>query len=131
MARRFARLEESVARYLSQLDTADRQEPTEALAAKVTRLTEKLTKLKEEMGKLTVYASQWLSLANGMQRRALARRRAIAAAPSCTQPWRAGSGYESCIRAATQRIQTHRKKAGADVWMSRGWADPMFDVCAF
>jgi transposase len=46
--RRRAQLEESVARYLSQLDTADRQEPTEALAAKVTRLTEKLTKLKEE-----------------------------------------------------------------------------------
>ena len=41
--RRRAQLEESVARYLSQLDTADRQEPTEALAAKVTRLTEKLT----------------------------------------------------------------------------------------
>ena len=47
-----ARPAESVARYLSQLDTADRQEPTEALAAKVTRLTEKLTKLKEQMGKL-------------------------------------------------------------------------------
>jgi hypothetical protein len=29
--RRRAQLEESVARYLSQLDTADRQEPTEAL----------------------------------------------------------------------------------------------------
>src|ERR671931_1548586 len=41
--RRRAQLEESVARYLSQLDTADRQEPAEALAAKVTRLTEKLT----------------------------------------------------------------------------------------
>ena len=38
--RRRAQLEESVARYLSQLDTADRQEPTEALAAKVTRLKE-------------------------------------------------------------------------------------------
>ena len=47
--RRRAQLEESVARYLSQLDTADRQEPTEALAVKVTRLKEKLTKLKEEM----------------------------------------------------------------------------------
>lgn len=32
--RRRAQLEESVARYLSQLDPADRQEPTEALAAK-------------------------------------------------------------------------------------------------
>jgi len=48
--RRRARLEESVARYLSQLDTTDRQEPTEALATKVTRLTEKLAKLKEENG---------------------------------------------------------------------------------
>jgi hypothetical protein len=39
--RRRAQLEESVARYLSQLDTADRQEPTEALGVKVTRLKEK------------------------------------------------------------------------------------------
>jgi len=59
--RRRAQLEESVTRYLSQLDTADRQEPTEALAAKVTRLTEKLTKLKEQMGKLAVYEKQMLA----------------------------------------------------------------------
>ena len=59
--RRRAQLEESVARYLSQLDTADRQEPTEALAVKVTRLKEKLTKLKEEMGKLAVYEKQMLA----------------------------------------------------------------------
>src|ERR1700741_2914044 len=59
--RRRAQLEESVARYLSQLDTADRQEPTEALATKVTRLTEKLTKLKEEMGKLAAYETQMLA----------------------------------------------------------------------
>ena len=62
--RRRAQLEESVARYLSQLDTADRQEPTEALAAKVTRLDEKLTKLKEEMGKLAVYEKQMLASPN-------------------------------------------------------------------
>jgi hypothetical protein len=36
-------------------------EPTEALAAKVTRLTEKLTKLKEEMGKLAIYERQMLA----------------------------------------------------------------------
>ena len=59
--RRRAQLEESVARYLSQLDTADRQEPTEVLAAKVTRLNEKLTKLKEQMGKLAVYEKQMLA----------------------------------------------------------------------
>jgi hypothetical protein len=36
--------------------------PTVALAAKVIRLTEKLTKLKEEMGKLAVYEKQMLNL---------------------------------------------------------------------
>jgi hypothetical protein len=43
--RRRAQLEQSVARYLAQLDTADRQEPTEALAAKAKHLKEKLVKL--------------------------------------------------------------------------------------
>jgi hypothetical protein len=50
--RRRAQLEESVARYLSQLATADRQEPSEALATKTTRLKEKLAKLGEEMQRL-------------------------------------------------------------------------------
>jgi len=50
--RRRAQLEESVARYLSQVDTADRQEPSDALAAKTTRLKEKLAKLGEEMQRL-------------------------------------------------------------------------------
>ena len=59
--RRRAQLDQSVARYLSQLDTADRQEPTEALATKVTKLKEKLAKLKEEMGKLVVYEKQTLA----------------------------------------------------------------------
>ena len=59
--RRRAQLEESVARYLAQLDTADRQEPTEALAAKTKHLKEKLVKLKSEMNKLSAYESQMLS----------------------------------------------------------------------
>jgi transposase len=59
--RRRAQLEESVARYLSQLDTADRQEPTEALAVKTERLKEKLAKLREEMGKLAAYEKQMLA----------------------------------------------------------------------
>jgi hypothetical protein len=58
--RRRARLEESVARYLSQLDTADRQEPTEALAAKVTRLNEKLTKLRRKWASLLSTRSRCL-----------------------------------------------------------------------
>src|SRR4249919_4216544 len=47
--RRRAQLEESVARYLAQLDTIDRQEPTDALAAKTAHLKEKLSRLESEM----------------------------------------------------------------------------------
>src|SRR5918996_3634912 len=52
MERRLAQIEESVARYLSQLDTADLQEPSEALAAKTTHLKEKLAKLASERERL-------------------------------------------------------------------------------
>jgi transposase len=52
MERRLAQIEESVARYLSQLDTADRQEPSEALVAKTTHLKEKLAKLASELQRL-------------------------------------------------------------------------------
>ena len=50
--RRRAQLEKSVARYLAQLDTADRQEPSEELAAKTAHLKEKLVKLDSEMQRL-------------------------------------------------------------------------------
>lgn len=53
-------MEESVARHVGRLDTGDRLEPTEALT-KVTRLPEKLTNLKEKMGKLAVYVKQTLA----------------------------------------------------------------------
>jgi hypothetical protein len=56
--RRRAQLEESVARYLSQLDTADRQEPSETLVLKTTRLKEKLAKLESEMQRLAVVEKQ-------------------------------------------------------------------------
>jgi transposase len=59
--RRRAQLEESVARYLSQLDTADRQEPSDTLALKTTRLKEKLVKLKEEMEKLAAHEKLMLA----------------------------------------------------------------------
>ena len=52
MERRMAQIEESVARYLHQLDSADRQEPSEARTTKTTRLREKIAKLKEEMQRL-------------------------------------------------------------------------------
>src|SRR5437867_1192080 len=59
--RRRAQLEERVARYLSQLDTADRHEPTEALATKTERLKEKLAKLTQEMAKLAAIEAQMLA----------------------------------------------------------------------
>jgi transposase len=52
MERRLAQIEESVARYLSQLDTADLQEPSDALAAKTAHLKDKLAKLASEMDRL-------------------------------------------------------------------------------
>jgi len=61
VVRRRAQLDQSVARYLSHLDTADRQEPTEALAVKTERLQEKLGKLKEQIAKLDVYEKQMLA----------------------------------------------------------------------
>src|ERR1700752_2095904 len=52
MERRLAQIEESVARYLSQLDTADLPDPTEGLAAKTAHLRDKLAKLASEMDRL-------------------------------------------------------------------------------
>ena len=54
MERRMAQIEESVARYLQQLDTADRQEPSEALKTKTSGLKEKIEKLKAQMRRLAV-----------------------------------------------------------------------------
>jgi len=54
MERRMAQIEESVARYLQQLDSADRQEPSEVLKTKTNRLKEKIEKLKEQMRRLQV-----------------------------------------------------------------------------
>ncbi len=52
MERRMAQIEESVARYLEQLDTADRQEPSEVLKTKTSRLKEKIEMLKQRMRRL-------------------------------------------------------------------------------
>ena len=52
MARRVAQIEESVARYLAQLDSADRQEPSLARTTKTARLADKIAILKQEMRRL-------------------------------------------------------------------------------
>jgi len=58
MKRRMAQIEESVTRYLHQLDSADRQEPSEALVLRTQRLKEKVAKLKEEMQRLQALDAQ-------------------------------------------------------------------------
>ena len=52
MKRRLEQIEESIGRYLHQMDSADRQEPSPAGATKTTRLKDKIVKLKEEMQRL-------------------------------------------------------------------------------
>ncbi|WP_313231278.1 IS1182 family transposase [Sphingobium yanoikuyae] len=61
LARRREQIEESVARYLAQLDTADRQEPTDALASKTDRLKEKIARLDAEMKRLDGLEEQMLA----------------------------------------------------------------------
>ena len=66
MERRLAQIEESVERYLSQLDTADRQTaageaPSEELVARTARLKEKLIKLEEEVKRLKAIEKQMLA----------------------------------------------------------------------
>jgi len=64
MARRMAQIEESVSRYLHQLDSADRQEPTTAITSRVSRLKEKIDKLGEEMDRLKALEVQMLGAAD-------------------------------------------------------------------
>jgi len=61
LERRRQQIEESVARYLAQLDTADRQEPTDVLVAKTDRLKEKITRLEQEMERLDGLEAQLLA----------------------------------------------------------------------
>ncbi|MEE8608246.1 MAG: IS1182 family transposase [Nitrospiraceae bacterium] len=58
MKRRMAQIEKSVARYLHQLDSADRQEPSLAQTMKTTRLTEKIERLKREMARLVALETE-------------------------------------------------------------------------
>ena len=52
MKRRMVQIVDSVARYIHQLESADRQEQTKAIVMRTTRLKEKIAKLKTEMDRL-------------------------------------------------------------------------------
>jgi transposase len=61
MKRRMEQIEESVERYLHQLDSADRQEPSLARATKTVRLKDKIATLKEEMRRLEKLEARMLA----------------------------------------------------------------------
>ena len=69
MARRMAQIEESIGRYLRQLDSADRQEPIEAIATKTARLKEKIGPLEAGDG------AGWKRLTRRCARRRTSRSR--------------------------------------------------------
>ena len=58
MQRRKDQIATSVTRYLEQLDSTDRQDPSPAMEARKTRLNEKISKLKEEMQRLKALEAQ-------------------------------------------------------------------------
>ncbi|MBT5458029.1 MAG: IS1182 family transposase, partial [Rhodospirillaceae bacterium] len=59
--RRMEQIEESVSRYLHQLDSADRQEPSLARATKTVRLTDKIATLRDEMRRLEALETEMLA----------------------------------------------------------------------
>ncbi len=59
--RRLEQIEESVERYLHQLDSADRQEPSLARTTETARLKDKIAILKEEMGRLAKFEARMLA----------------------------------------------------------------------
>ena len=62
MTRRLAQIEENIARYFSQLDSADRQEPSDATSSRIDHLKEKIAGLKQEMERLAALDAQMMAL---------------------------------------------------------------------
>jgi len=62
--RRMEQIEESVDRYLHQLDSADRQEPSVARTTKTVRLKDKIATLKQEMQRLEKLEARMLQTAD-------------------------------------------------------------------
>jgi len=105
MERRMAQIEESVARYLQQLDTADRQEPSEALKTKTDRLKEKIEKLREQMRRLEILKAQML--ANPDQQISLTDPDARSMATSGRGSGVVGYNVQVAVETANHLIITH------------------------
>jgi transposase len=111
--RRRAQLEESVARYLAQLDTTDLQEPSEALAAKTAHLKEKLVKLESEMQRLA--AMEKLMLASPDQQISLTDPDSRSMATSGRGSGVVGYNVQVAVDTAHHLIVTHEvTNSGSD-----------------
>ena len=124
MQRRLAQIEESVARYLHQLDSADRQEPSLARTTKTACLKEKIAKLKEEMQRLEALDVRMLSLLggpksspDGLRHRA---ERMKVATPTCPP--------SPCLRPYFQNLLTNTMpQEGRDAFKKRALV-PLLDL---
>ncbi|MGI9357101.1 MAG: hypothetical protein ACR2PF_18325, partial [Rhizobiaceae bacterium] len=94
MTRRLEQIEASVARYLHQLDSADRQEPSLARTTKIDHLQDKVAKLKQEMARLRALEVEMLASqpANGVALKG--KRRASSLPISCRVQEAYGSAEE-------------------------------------
>jgi len=107
MERRMAQIEQSVARYLQQLDSADRQEPTEALKTKTSRLKEKIEKLKEQMRSLEVLKVEMLATPDASQQISLTDPDARSMATSGRGSGVVGYNVQIAVEAKHHLIVTH------------------------
>ena len=102
-----AQIEQSVARYLQQLDSADRQEPTEALKTKTSRLKEKIEKLKEQMRSLEVLKVEMLATPDASQQISLTDPDARSMATSGRGSGVVGYNVQIAVEAKHHLIVTH------------------------
>ena len=117
--RRRKQLEESVSRYLSQLDTADRQDPSETLTLKKVRIKEKLEKLQSEMAKLA--AIEKLVLASPDQQIC-----ALAFSAACTA---LAAAVHSSVGAPSVIRKIHGRSSSASMMASPTGVPPSVATC--
>ena len=113
MDRRMAQIEESVARYLQQLDSADRQEPSEALQTKTSRLKEKIEKLKEQMQRLEILKVKMLTTPD--QQISLTDPDSRSMATSGRGSGVVGYNVQVAVETKHHLIITHRRQDGRDL----------------
>ena len=128
--RRQKQIEESVARYMSQLDTADRrtaagEDPSEAVLLTKTRLKEKLAKLEEEVKRLAAIEKALLASPDKQISLTDPDCRSMAMSGRGTRGWR--GIYKMSI---SRKLQRARARAMEKPQVKRAMADARKDFIA-